>query len=52
MLFEYRLAWRRLRPGGLLVSDDVFWNPAFWAFTKLHRVAFRHIGTVGVTRRP
>ena len=52
MLFEYRLAWRRLRSGGLLVSDDVFWNPAFWGFTKLHRVAFRHIGTVGVTRRP
>jgi predicted O-methyltransferase YrrM len=52
MLFEYRLAWRTLRPGGLLVSDDVFWNPAFWVFTKVHRVAFRHIGTVGVTRRP
>ncbi|MDX6507194.1 MAG: hypothetical protein QOG06_1838 [Gaiellaceae bacterium] len=52
MLFEYRLAWRRLRPGGLLVSDDVFWNPAFWAFTSLHRVPFRHIGAVGVTRRP
>jgi predicted O-methyltransferase YrrM len=52
MLFEYRVAWRRLRQGGLLVSDDVFWNPAFWAFTKRHRVPFRHIGSVGVTRRP
>jgi predicted O-methyltransferase YrrM len=52
MLFEFRVAWRRLRPGGLLISDDVFWNPAFWAFTKRHRVAFRHIGSVGVTRRP
>ena len=52
MLFEYRVAWRRLRRGGLLVSDDVFWNPAFWAFTRLHRVPFRHTGTVGITRRP
>jgi predicted O-methyltransferase YrrM len=51
MLFEFRVAWRRLRPGGLLVSDDVFWNPAFWLFTQVHRVPFRHIGTMGVTRK-
>jgi predicted O-methyltransferase YrrM len=51
MLFEYRVAWRRLRRGGLLLSDDVFWNPAFWLFTKRHRAPFRHIGTMGVTRK-
>lgn len=51
MLFEYRVAWRRLRPGGLLLSDDVSWNRAFWAFTRLHRVPFRKIGEVGVTRK-
>jgi predicted O-methyltransferase YrrM len=52
MLFEFRSAWRRLRSGGVLVSDDVFWNPAFWLFTQVHRVPFRHIGTMGVTRKP
>ena len=52
MLFEFRAAWRSLRPGGVLVSDDVFWNPAFWLFTRAHRVPFRHIGTMGVTRKP
>jgi predicted O-methyltransferase YrrM len=52
MLFEFRVAWRRLRRGGVLVSDDVFWNPAFWLFTQVHRVPFRHIGTMGVTRKP
>ena len=52
MLFEYRVAWRSLRPGGVLISDDVSWNRAFWAFTKLHRVAFLHVGEVGVTRKP
>jgi predicted O-methyltransferase YrrM len=52
MLFEFRAAWRRLRSGGVLVSDDVFWNPAFWLFTQVHRVPFRHIGTMGVTRKP
>jgi predicted O-methyltransferase YrrM len=51
MLFEFRVAWRRLRPGGVLVSDDVFWNPAFWLFTRLHRVPFTHIGTMGATRK-
>jgi predicted O-methyltransferase YrrM len=52
MLFEFRTAWRHLRRGGVLVSDDVFWNPAFWLFTRVHRVPFRHIGTMGVTRKP
>ena len=52
MLFEYRNAWRRMRSGGLLVSDDVSWNRAFWAFTKLHRVRFGTVGEVGVTRKP
>ena len=52
MLFEFRTAWRRLLRGGVLVSDDVFWNPAFWLFTQVHRVPFRHIGTMGVTRKP
>jgi predicted O-methyltransferase YrrM len=52
MLFEYRVAWRRLRSGGLLVSDDVSWNRAFWAFTKLHRVPLGRVGEVGVTRKP
>jgi predicted O-methyltransferase YrrM len=52
MLFEFRTAWRHLRRGGVLVSDDVFWNPAFWLFTRAHRVPFRHIGTMGVTRKP
>jgi predicted O-methyltransferase YrrM len=52
MLFEFRIAWRHLRRRGVLVSDDVFWNPAFWLFTRLHRVPFKHIGTMGVTRKP
>jgi predicted O-methyltransferase YrrM len=51
MLFEFRSAWPHLRSGGVLVSDDVFWNAAFLLFTRLHRVPFRHIGTMGVTRK-
>lgn len=29
---EYQLAWRHLRPGGVLASDDITWSPAFTEF--------------------
>jgi predicted O-methyltransferase YrrM len=51
MLFEYRTAWPALREGGLLVSDDVFSNAAFWWFTASRRVPFLHVGNLGVTRK-
>ncbi len=34
MMFEYRAAWEHLREGGLLLSDDVSWNPAFLDFAS------------------
>lgn len=33
-LMEYRAAWEALRPGGVLVSDDVSWSWAFHDFCK------------------
>ena len=32
MIFEYQTVWKKLRPGGLLTSDDVTWNSAFSDF--------------------
>jgi len=52
MLFEFGEAWSALRPGGLLVSDDAFMTPAFWWFTRRRGVPLRHIGAMGLTRRP
>jgi len=52
MLFEYRQAWASLRPGGLLVTDDAFMTPAFWWFTRRRAAPLRHIGAMGLTRKP
>lgn len=37
MMFEFELAWEWLRPGGLLVSDDIGWNDAFGRFADARR---------------
>lgn len=34
MTFEYRLAWRHLRDGGVLVSDDANFSDAFASFAE------------------
>ena len=34
MLSEYHAAYPRLRPGGLLISDDADWNHAFSQFMR------------------
>lgn len=34
MRFEYEAAWPHLVTGGLLLSDDATWIPAFYAFSR------------------
>jgi predicted O-methyltransferase YrrM len=36
MSFEFREAWEALRPGGVLVSDDIDWNNAFAELAERH----------------
>ncbi len=36
MTFEYEQAWEHLKPGGLLVSDDISWNSSFHDFSEKH----------------
>lgn len=36
MTFEYQQAWKYLKQGGLLVSDDISWNSSFNDFSILH----------------
>lgn len=49
MMFEFREVKRRLRPGGLIVADDISWNSSLWDFADEHAVpAYNFKGTVGV----
>jgi predicted O-methyltransferase YrrM len=34
MLWEFRTAYPRVRPGGLVICDDATWNPAFPEFAR------------------
>jgi predicted O-methyltransferase YrrM len=44
MLWEYRAAYPMLRPGGLLISDDAAWNPAFSEFAR--EIGVTHAGVL------
>jgi predicted O-methyltransferase YrrM len=53
MLFEFRTAYPRLRPGGLLLSDDVLWNSAFAQFCgEVPTSAAQVLRGVGVLKKP
>jgi predicted O-methyltransferase YrrM len=54
MLWEYATAWPHLRSGGLLVSDDIAWNPAMWDFARRvgrHPVIHRRAPNLGAIVR-
>jgi predicted O-methyltransferase YrrM len=59
MTFEYEHAWRHLRPGGCLISDDVAWSPparkAWTEFVAGHGgrsvVYFSAAGNRGMVRK-
>ncbi len=49
MMFEFREAKRKLRPGGLVVGDDISWNASLWDFADEYGVpSFNFKGAVGV----
>ncbi len=49
MMFEFREARRKLRPGGLIVADDISWNASLWEFADECRVpSYNYKGAVGV----
>jgi predicted O-methyltransferase YrrM len=53
-LFEYTAAWAYLRPGGLLLSDEIFWSAAFYRFCKKESVRYvtAGVGGFGIVRKP
>jgi predicted O-methyltransferase YrrM len=52
MLWEYRAAFPHIRPGGLLFSDDAFWNLAFPEFRiEIHATHARILRGVGFLQK-
>ena len=58
MVNEFALAWPRLRPGGILIADDVDDNSAFGDFAQtvgVQPVVLREVdklGSLGLLKRP
>jgi len=49
MAFEFREARRVLRPGGLVVADDIAWNASLWDAADQWRVpAYNYAGSMGI----
>jgi hypothetical protein len=52
MAWEFKTAWPYLRPGGLMLSDDIDTNPAWKEFITQQAVPAYHTGGIGATRKP
>jgi hypothetical protein len=49
MMWEFATVLPRMRPGGIIVSDDISWNTAFWDFSTAARRRFAiHRGNANV----
>lgn len=51
MKFEFELAYPFINRGGLLLADDVLWNPAFAEFTKKVSSAASIIRGIGLMKK-
>ncbi|HTR47742.1 MAG TPA: class I SAM-dependent methyltransferase [Verrucomicrobiae bacterium] len=53
MKFEYEEAYPHIRPGGILISDDALWNPAFPEFVRTVKAPLaRVLRGIGVLQKP
>lgn len=51
MKWEFETAWPRLRPNGLLLSDDIFWNSAYHDFARAQKRPYCHFHHLGGLRK-
>lgn len=53
MLFEFLTAWPYLNSGGILISDDALWNPAFTEFChQMNPDVYGIIRGIRIARKP
>jgi len=51
MMFEFSLAWKHLKRNGLIISDDITWNPAFKHFSKGKKLKKYKSGSLGILKK-
>jgi predicted O-methyltransferase YrrM len=51
MCWEFETAWPNVKPGGLLISDDVLANASFFDFCRREALSFTNVFNLGVARR-
>jgi predicted O-methyltransferase YrrM len=49
-MFEYKTTWPHIVKGGMLLSDDIFWSPAFAWFARREHVPYLNLGDFGAIR--
>lgn len=52
MSWEFEQAWPSIRPGGLLLSDDILANRAFDDFVQRHGASAHKLGNLGAIVKP
>ena len=49
MMFEFQQVRPAIRPGGLIVADDIAWNASLWDAAEAWGLpAYNHAGSMGV----
>lgn len=51
MYFEYTTSWPYVVPGGLVISDDIFWSKAFHQFCRENNRPYVRVGGFGAVRK-
>jgi len=51
MVWEFETAWPAIKPGGIVLSDDVLANSSFFDFCRRKKSRARHVFNLGATRR-
>jgi predicted O-methyltransferase YrrM len=48
MMFEFKTAWPHIKEKGILISDDIYWNNAFFDFAEKIKQKYIKFNGIGI----